>query len=131
MNVEYFIGFDVGSEFVHSAIIDCPSANPTKYTEYLKNLLENKSIKLIIEHIADVNYPVCSAASILAKVERENQVDKIKEKYGDCGPGYPAHPKTIEFVKNNWNKYPDIFRKTWSTYKKIVEKEKRIQRTLL
>ncbi len=113
------------------AIIDCPSASPSKYTEYLKNLLDNKSIKLIVEHKADVNYPVCSAASILAKVEREEQMEKIKEKYGDTGPGYPAHPKTREFVRQNWDKYPEIFRKTWSTYKKIVEKEKRHQQTLL
>jgi len=113
------------------AIIDCPSANPTKYTEYLKNLLDDKSVKLIVEHKADVNYPVCSASSIIAKVERENQMDKIKEQYGDCGPGYPAHQKTREFVKNNWDKYPEIFRKTWATYKKIVEQEKKIQKTLL
>ena len=113
------------------AIIDCPSANPIKFTDYLRNLLNNKSIKLIVEHKADVNYPVCSAASILAKVERENQMDKIKEKYGNTGSGYPSDPKTKEFIKKQWDKYPEIFRKTWATYKKIVDKEKRYQRTLL
>jgi ribonuclease HII len=113
------------------AIIDCPSTNPPKFTEYLKNLLEDKSIKLIVEHKADAIYPVCSAGSILAKVERENQMDKIKEKYGKTGSGYPADPKTKEFVKNNWDKHPEIFRKTWATYKKISEKEKRYQKTLL
>ena len=113
------------------AIIDCPGANPTKFKDYLKNLLNNKSIKLIIEHKADINYPVCSAASILAKVERENQMKKIQEKYGDTGPGYPANQKTRDFVKNNWDKYPEIFRKTWATYKKISEQEKKYQRTLL
>jgi len=113
------------------AIIDCPSANPIKYKEYLKKLLKNKSIKLIVEHKADVNYPICSSASILAKVERENQMDKIKKKYGNTGPGYPVNQKTRDFIKNNWDKYPEIFRKTWATYKKIVEKEKRYQQTLL
>ena len=46
------------------AIIDCPSPNCKKYADYLRNLLneELKNIKLIVEHKADVNYPVCSAA---------------------------------------------------------------------
>jgi ribonuclease HII len=40
------------------------------------------------------------AASILAKVTREEEVEKIKErytKYGDIGSGYPSDPKTKEF----------------------------------
>jgi len=103
------------------AIIDCPSINCEKYTNYLEELLINKKIQLIVEHKADVNYPVCSAASILAKVKREEEVEKIKKKYGDIGPGYPSHPTTQKFVKENWEKHPEIFRKTWATYKKQAE----------
>lgn len=99
------------------AIIDCPSPNCKKYSEYLRKLLNNKNTKLIVEHKADVNYPVCSAASIIAKVKREEEVEKLKEKYGDIGPGYPANPVTQKFVKDNWEKHPEIFRKSWSTFK--------------
>ena len=102
------------------AIIDCPSVNCKKYKEYLKKLIRNKNIKLIVEHKADEKYPVCSAASILAKVEREKQVGDIKRKYGNTGSGYPADPYTKEFIKNNWNKCPEIFRKSWSTYEKYA-----------
>lgn len=103
------------------AIIDCPSVNPQAYENYLKKLLNNKKIKLIIEHKADVNYPVCSAASILAKVKREDEMDLIKKKYGDTGAGYPADPKTKLFLKNKGSTHPEIFRKTWATYKKYSE----------
>jgi len=101
------------------AIIDCPSPNCKKYTEYLKNLLnkELKNIKLIVEHKADVNYPVCSAASIIAKVKREEAMDEIKKKYGNTGPGYPANSVTQKFIKENWEKNPEIFRHSWSTFK--------------
>ena len=105
------------------AIIDCPSPNCKAYEDYLRNLLIDKSVKLIVEHKADVKYPVCSAASILAKVQREEDMDKIKQKYGNTGPGYPGNPVTIKFLKENWNKHPEIFRKTWSTYKKIAASE--------
>ena len=60
-----------------AVVIDCPSPNCKAYETYLKKLLETKKIKLIIEHKADVNYPVCSAASIIAKVRREEAMDEI------------------------------------------------------
>jgi len=102
------------------AIIDCPSINCQAYEKYLRNLLDNKETKLVVEHKADVNYITAAAASILAKVEREHQMNIIKEKYGDTGPGYPANKTTQEFVKKNWDKYPEIFRKSWSTYKRYA-----------
>lgn len=98
-------------------IIDCPSPNCKKFTEYLQNLLVNKKIKLVVEHKADFKYAVCSAASILAKVRREEAMDKIKQKYGETGPGYSSNPITQKFVKKNWEKHPEIFRKTWATWK--------------
>jgi ribonuclease HII len=112
------------------AIIDCPSTNCEAYEKYLKELIPNKNIKLIVENKADMNYKTCSAGSILAKVRREERVQELKDKFGDTGSGYPADPKTKEFIKHNWNKHPEIFRKTWSTFKKIAESEKQNQQTL-
>lgn len=105
------------------AIIDAPSNSIAKYTEYLRNLLENKNIKLIVEHKADLNYPVCSAGSILAKVRREEAMDEIKNKYGNTGPGYPANEVTRKFVADNYHRYPEIFRKTWSTFQNIKKEQ--------
>ena len=99
------------------AIIDCPSPNCKAYEAYVRELLVNKKIKMIVEHKADVNYPVCSAASIIAKVRREDAMDEIKSIYGDTGPGYPANATTLAFIRDNWQKHPDIFRKSWATFK--------------
>ena len=63
------------------------------------------------------------AASILAKVKREEEVGNIKRKYGNTGSGYPADPDTKNFIKNNWDKYPEIFRHSWATYKKYANSE--------
>ena len=103
------------------AIIDCPSPNLVAYAVYVKNLLDNKDVELIVEHKADEKYITSSAASILAKVRREEIVVDLKKKYGETGSGYPADPNTKKFIAENWDKYPDIFRKSWSTYKKVVE----------
>lgn len=101
-------------------ILDCPSNNIKEYTRYVKKLLKN-NVEIIAEHKADVNHPIVGAASILAKVTRDREIDKIKKDIKiDFGSGYPSDPKTAEFLKKNWNKYPEIFRKNWYPYKKVV-----------
>lgn len=105
------------------AIIDCPSPNLKVFKNYLKNLLENKDIELIVEHKADEKYITSSAASILAKVRREEIMDEIKKKYGDTGPGYTSNETTKKFIKENYNKHPEIFRHSWSTFKRLSQKD--------
>ena len=102
------------------AILDCPSNNINSYANDVKFSLLDKSTEIISEHKADVNYPVVSAASIIAKVTRDNEIKKLKEEYNvDIGSGYPSDPKTIEFLKDNYDKYT-FFRKTWETYKRVA-----------
>lgn len=102
------------------AIIDCPSPNIPKYTEYIKKLLNNKNMILVCAHHADRDFPTVSAASILAKVTRDREIELLKKKYNiDFGSGYIADPKTKEFTEKNWNKYPEIFRHSWAPYKKL------------
>jgi ribonuclease HII len=104
------------------AYIDCPSTNIEDYSEYLKGKLKNKEVKLIVEHKADLNYPVVSAASIIAKVTRDREIEKIKQKYRiDFGSGYPADPFTKQFLEKNFDKY-NFFRKSWSSWKNAASK---------
>ncbi|MFT4260987.1 MAG: ribonuclease HII [Candidatus Woesearchaeota archaeon] len=102
-------------------ILDCPSNNFKTYVDYVKKNLKYQP-ELVAEHKADEKYTIVGAASIIAKVIRDKEVDKLKQIAGfDFGSGYPSDPKTIEFLKNNWNKY-DFFRKTWKTYQKYSQK---------
>lgn len=105
-----------------TAFIDCPCANISSFNQYLKAKL-NTDTKLVSEHKADLNHPSVAAASILAKVTRDNEIVKIQEEVGDFGSGYPSDPKTKSFLEKNYRKYPDIFRKTWQTYKNIITKK--------
>ena len=98
------------------AIIDCPSPNLRAYKEYLLERINNKSINLITEHNAEKN-PIVAAASVLAKVVREEEIETLKKKYGDFGPGYMSNLTTQKYLKENWEKHPEIFRKSWSPYK--------------
>ena len=101
------------------AIVDCPSNNIAAYKEYLQNLLTVK-MDLTLEHNAEKHLQV-AAASILAKVTRDRIIETLKKKYGDLGSGYPSDPKTKAFLLKNAKKYPELFRKSWATYKNLSQ----------
>jgi len=95
--------------------------------------IASKGAKIVSEHKADVKYPIVSAASIIAKVERDLSIEKLHVKYGDLGSGYPNDPKTIKFVRDlvrNGEKLPSIIRKSWESVRRIVEEESNTQTKL-
>lgn len=107
-------------------IIDSPEINTKKFIKRIKSKLKNRKIKIIAENYADKKYPIVGAASILAKVERDNEIKKIKEKIGyDFGSGYSSDKRTRNFLKYYFKTHkeiPDFVRKSWITTKTIMEK---------
>ncbi len=107
-------------------IVDCPSVSLVKWKDFLKTKINNLSnLDIICEHKADKNHISVSAASIIAKSVREEEVGILKKKYGEeIGSGYTSDPLTQKFLANNVEKYKDsgIFRKTWKTWKRAFEK---------
>jgi len=101
-------------------IMDCPSPNIKAYTNFINHRLNEKTI-LICAHHADTNYPVVGAASIIAKVTRDREIDAIRKKIGNnFGSGYMADPRTKDFMHKYWDKYPEIFRHSWTPFKKFI-----------
>jgi len=89
-----------------------------------KHVQENLSfqLKIISEHHADRKYPVVSAASILAKVRRDEEVARLQAEYGDFGSGYVTDARTITFLENWIQQHgspPPIVRRSWKTLKKL------------
>jgi len=78
------------------------------------------------EHKADLNYPIVSAASIIAKVERDLEIKKLAEKYGELGSGYPGDEVTIKFL-DDWMKsnevLPEFARNSWDTSRRLLDKK--------
>lgn len=104
------------------AFVDSIDVNADRFGKLLtKNFTEKikKPIEIISEHRADETYPIVSAASIIAKVRRDELIDALKNKIGmDFGSGYPSDPKTKKYiadcVKKN-NSLPDFVRHSWKT----------------
>ncbi|MBL7206608.1 MAG: ribonuclease HII [Candidatus Aenigmarchaeota archaeon] len=108
------------------AIIDCPDTNCGKFKLIVKKMLD-KETELIVEHKADVNYPIVSAASIIAKVMRDEEIEKIKKKYGMRGNGYSHDEETIEWLREwlrSHKELPDFVRKSWDTTRRLLAEKK-------
>lgn len=92
--------------------------------ERLSSVLSSMSGKKVIcRHRADQTYANVSAASIIAKLAREEAMDRIRKEYGDTGSGYPSDPKTVNFLRNSIIQGTDIsriVRTHWKTYTSMV-----------
>jgi len=79
-------------------------------------------LRIVSEHKADITYPIVSAASIIAKVERDRVIAHLQKKHGNLGSGYPSDTNTIKFLRDwikKFDSYPDFVRKSWKTSKRI------------
>ncbi|MFO7872082.1 MAG: ribonuclease HII [Candidatus Undinarchaeales archaeon] len=109
------------------AYLDAVDPNENSFKGRLSKYLD-VDVELIAEHGADAKYPIVSAASILAKVARDADIEELKRIYDtDLGNGYPHDSLTQTFLKE-WlqenKKLPKIVRKTWATAINAVGKQK-------
>ena len=105
--------------------IDAPSVNAKKFGEKFLSKIEKKC-DVVAEHKADLNYAVVGAASILAKVTRDAEIERIKrEIHKDIGSGYPGDEKTIKFVETavSDKKFVNYIRTTWQTFKEMKSRK--------
>lgn len=103
-----------------ASYVDSCDVNPKRFGLYISNIA--KTGKIISSHHADRKYPVVSAASIIAKVSRDREIEKLRKNH-DLGSGYPSDSKTMGFIKN-WisqnGGVPVFVRKSWKPVKILL-----------
>ncbi|MEK6902633.1 MAG: ribonuclease HII [archaeon] len=105
--------------------VDSPDPVASNFAKRIHQYLSYKT-KIVAEHKADVHYPVCSAASIIAKVERDREIQKIQaqfSEYGNIGSGYSHDERTITFIQKYIQKHdslPECARKKWDTNVRLM-----------
>lgn len=108
------------------AYLDSPDPESGNFAVRVQKYINFECI-LRAEHKADVNYPVVSAASIIAKLERDMAVRNLELEY-NCviGTGYSHDPATIRFIKeytHKNNSLPHCARRTWLTSQRILDEK--------
>jgi ribonuclease HII len=127
--------------FVYSKIIEklkpevCyVDAVDVKEERFGRDILSHLSYKpqMISKHKADANYPIVGAASILAKVTRDEHVRMIARELEPklslpLGSGYPADPVTKKFLYtwvSRFGSLPPHARTSWETCQKLIKNQK-------
>jgi ribonuclease H2 subunit A len=117
-----------GGVQVTKVIVDTVG-DPVAYQRKLTEAFDHK-ITFVVEKKADANFKVVGAASIAAKVLRDQCIEQWhwKEKGIDFpldyGSGYPSDPKTCEWLRQHQDSvfgYPSIVRFSWAPIKQILE----------
>jgi ribonuclease HII len=106
------------------AYVDAADVLEERFRVHVRETLHCKAT-VVSKHKADVDFPVVSAASIIAKVERDRVVQQLAETYGDFGSGYAGDKRTLRFLEQ-WLQtnceYPDFVRKSWKTARNMKKK---------
>ena len=102
-----------------------PRAIP-RYVQTLRGLLENVECEIVAENKADARFPVVAAASIIAKVHRDREIERLRSKYGDFGWGYPSERKVQRFLREWYARhgsFPPCVRARWATVRRIRQEQ--------
>lgn len=120
------MAYVIGKMRVDEVYVDCCDTNPERYREHVAGYLKSATPAMTIHsmHHADRINVVVSAASILAKVRRDSEIQKIRKRHRDIGSGYPSDEQTMLFIRN-WvetKKAPPVFaRKSWKPLRIMLE----------
>ncbi len=103
-----------------SIFLDACDVNQERFGNNVKTKLGPSwgDWRIISEHSMDSSNSLVAASSIVAKVTRDNAMQKLSNEVGiDLGSGYPSDPKTISSINELISgKNPhDSLRWTWST----------------
>lgn len=110
--------------------VDAADVLEERFKHHIQEGLTVKA-RIISRHKADKIYPVVSAASIIAKVERDKEIEALKGAYGDFGSGYLTDQRTMRFLKQ-WlqthAEYPCCVRKSWKPAKQVKNEKGTVQK---
>ncbi|MCX8174706.1 MAG: ribonuclease HII [Candidatus Micrarchaeota archaeon] len=106
--------------------VDSPDNVPQKFAKRIERYLKTK-LKLVCTNKADDKYVIVGAASIIAKVTRDREIERIKKEVGvDFNSGYTSDPFTQQIIAKR-RQYPLLekyIRKKWATL--AAEKQSRL-----
>jgi ribonuclease HII len=113
--------------------VDAADVLEQRFAHHIQDASAFKT-RIISEHKADINYPSVSAASIVAKVERDADVAILREQHGDFGTGYLTDPKTKLFLRawlETHSEYPECVRRSWKPAKQVKSQHGTTQQKLI
>ncbi|KQC03845.1 MAG: ribonuclease HII [Methanoculleus sp. SDB] len=104
------------------AIVDACDVNARRYGDSVVSFLPSPC-RIIAQHHADDRHAVVGAASIVAKVTRDREMELLRDEFGPIGSGYPSDPATITYLTEyiaGHTEPPRCARTSWKTVATIM-----------
>lgn len=102
--------------------VDACDPNAYRFGALVGRLAGGK-VPVVARHRADRDDPVVGAASIVAKVERDRRVARLRRQIGvDFGSGYPSDSRTVAFLRSERvarASRPAFVRWSWGTMQRV------------
>lgn len=107
------------------AVVDAADVSESRFGRRVTAALAAEGViaSVTAEHGADDAHAIVSAASVVAKVERDRLVADLEAEYGDVGSGYPSDPTTRAFLADYVAEHGDLpacARRSWSTCEDLL-----------
>lgn len=102
--------------------VDSCDVNTARFGRNISQMSGNHRIRS--HHHADSRFVIVSAASILAKVTRDEAIKRLARSNSQVGSGYPSDSKSVLFLKSYYTAsgtVPTFARKSWKPVKEIIE----------
>jgi ribonuclease HII len=105
-----------------TAYVDACDTNAERFGSRLAEMI-GPGVRIVSRHKADRDFPVVSAASVVAKVRRDAALEALRTRSGEpMGSGYPSDPTTKECVARHardGGAVPSWMRRSWETVQRV------------
>ncbi len=120
----FVLGLQKKGSTINTIYVDSPDPVPRKYEQRIRKHAKNLAkIKIVSDNHSENKYPCVAAASIMAKTERDFELEKIHKifKNEEIGCGYTHDKATIAFVRRHLHdeKLAPYLRTQWKTVKNM------------
>jgi ribonuclease HII len=106
------------------AFVDSCDVSPERFRVAVMSTL-TCAVRIDSSHHADSNNIAVSAASIVAKVNRDREIARIRKRIGNIGSGYPSDKRTMRFVRT-WvrthGNAPKFARSSWRPLRELLNR---------
>ncbi len=104
------------------AYVDACDVNAARHGRSVSAFLDH-ACRIYSSHRAEDRYPLVAAASIVAKVTRDREIEAMKGRWGEIGSGYPSDPVTVAFLLDyiaTAGEPPACARWSWKTVTNLI-----------
>ncbi len=111
----------VDSTKVDQVVLDAADPDPERFAARVRMAID-AACPIVARHQADQTDPFVAAASIIAKVNRDDHIDTLRDQYGEIGSGYPSDETTRAFLRSyliEHGQLPPIARESWATAQEL------------